>query len=264
MSERGRARADGLDSLSVTVLGSGTCVPLAGRGASGYLVRAGGANILVDAGSGTLTRLAQLGLCHRDIGFVLVSHLHPDHSLDLAALLHANGATPGYSRSSPLAIAGCRGLSALLDKLIEAYDCIRPEGYALEIRELGEEEMSLPAGIELTARLNGHTEESLSFRFNYEGRSLVYSGDASARGGLAELARGADLLVCECSLPDAMAVPDHLCPAEVGKIAREAGVGRVILTHLYPQALESGAREEVEQVFGGPVGLAYDGFTALV
>jgi len=254
-----------MDRMCVTILGSGTAVPLAGRGAAGYLVRSSTVTLLMDAGPGTLARLAQFGLSHKDIDLLLVSHLHPDHTLDLVTLLLANNAVAGCGRSRPLTLIGCRGLAALLDRLKEAYDGIEPEGYALEVREIGAGSLELAGGLRLTSAHTGHTGTSLAFRLECQGRSMVYSGDASPAGGLEALAREADLFLCECSLPDGMAVPDHLCPAEVGRIARAAQVGRVVLTHFYPPVLQAGGpREEVEGLYGGPVSLGYDGWTAWV
>jgi ribonuclease Z len=250
--------------MTVTVLGSGTCVPVPGRGAPGYLVRMGGTPVLVDAGPGTLARLSAAGVSYRDLSLVLVSHLHADHTLDLVTLFQANAATPGFRRTLPLSLVGCRGLSSLLSRLFEIYDGIRPEEYALDIREMGADAAAFPPGWKLTTGLSGHTPESLCFRFDFEGRVLAYSGDASSHGDLARVARNADLLLCECSLPDGWNAEDHLCPADVGAIAREAGVGRVVLTHLYPPSLDADIVGQVRRTYGGEVALAGDGWTGTV
>jgi ribonuclease Z len=250
--------------MTVTVLGSGTCVPVPGRGAPGYLVRMGGMPVLVDAGPGTLARLSAAGVSYRDLSLVLVSHLHADHTLDLVTLFQASAATPGFRRTLPLSLVGCRGLSSLLSRLFEIYDGIRPQGYALDIREMEAGAATFPPGWKLTTGLSGHTPESLCFRFDFGGRVLAYSGDASARGDLARVARNADLLLCECSLPDGWNAEDHLCPADVGAIAREAGVGRVVLTHLYPPSLDADIVGQVRRIYGGEVALAGDGWTGTV
>ncbi|HUX39895.1 MAG TPA: MBL fold metallo-hydrolase [Rectinemataceae bacterium] len=264
MMERAPADEGGHDMMTATVLGSGTCVPAAGRGAPGYLVRTGESLLLLDPGPGTLARLAAIGLSHRDIDLILLSHLHPDHSLDLVTFLQANNATPGYKRSRPLSLVGPKGLSAFLAGLIALYDCVGPEGYSIDLRELGAETLRLPGGETLTAALSGHTRESLCFRLESGGRVLVYSGDASARGDLPAIAGGADLLLCECSFPETWEVPDHLNSAQAGRIAQEAGAGRVVLTHLYPPSLETDVAAQVRTRYEGRVTLAYDGLTAIV
>jgi ribonuclease Z len=264
MRETALLREHQLDAMTVTVLGSGTCIPVPGRGAPGYLVRIGGTPILVDAGPGTLARLAAAGVSYRDLALVLVSHLHSDHTLDLATFLQANNATPGFRRTLPLTLIGCRGLSPFLSRLFEIYEGIEPEGYALDLREVAAETASLPPGWDLTTGLSGHTPWSLCFRFEYKGRTLVYSGDASVNGDLVRIARGADLLICECSLPDGWRVEDHLSAGDVGAIAAEAGVGHVVLTHLYPPSQDADVVAQVRGKYDGEVTLARDGWTCSV
>jgi ribonuclease BN (tRNA processing enzyme) len=264
LRQRARGRDDFLDRMTVTVLGSGTCVPLPARAASGYLVRIGENPILVDAGPGTLTRLAAAGVSYTDLDLVLVSHLHPDHTLDLATLLQASNATPGFQRSRSLTIVGCRGISSFLSRLFEIYDGIAPEGYSLHVLEMEEEAASHPPGWTLTSGFSGHTPTSLCYRFEWGGRILAYSGDASAAGNLARIARGADLLLCECSLPAGWSTPDHLNAGQVGAIAREADVDHVVLTHLYPPSLEADVAAQVRASYAGQVTLASDGWTAPV
>jgi ribonuclease BN (tRNA processing enzyme) len=250
--------------MTVTVLGSGTCIPVPARGAPGYLLSIGGTPILVDAGPGTLARLSAAGVSYRDLALVLVSHLHPDHTLDLVTLFQANNATPGFHRTLPLSLIGCKELSFFLSRVFEIYDGIQPEGYALDIREMGAETASYPPGWKLTTGLSGHTPWSLCFRFEYEGRTLAYSGDATVHGDLVRIATGADLLLCECSLPDGWSTPDHLSARDVGAIAREAGVGHVVLTHLYPPSQDADVVAQVRRSYDGQVTLAHDGWTGTV
>ena len=250
--------------MTVTVLGSGTCVPAPGRSAPGALVRFGGTPVLLDAGPGALARLAAAGASYRDLATVLVSHLHPDHTLDLVTLFQANAATPGFRRTLPLTVAGCRGLSSFLARVFDLYDGIRPEEYPLSIREMEEDTARFPPGWTVTTGPSGHAPGSLCFRFEYEGRILAYSGDASPRGRLVDIARGAHLLLCECSLPDGWRVEDHLRAGEVGEIAREAGVPHVVLTHLYPPTQDADVVAQVRRRFDGEVTLAHDGWTGVV
>ena len=80
-----------------------------------------------------------------------------------------------------------------------------------------------------------------------------------------ELARGAHTMLIECSFPDEMPVPGHLTPSGVARIAREAGVGRVVLTHVYPQADALDLVAEVGRGYhGGVVVVAEDGLRITV
>jgi ribonuclease Z len=78
------------------------------------------------------------------------------------------------------------------------------------------------------------------------------------------LAQGADLLLCECSLPDGWSVLDHLSAGQVGAIAAEAGVRRLALTHLYPPALEVDVVAQVKAFYRGEVTLVADGWSTVL
>lgn len=83
--------------MRLTILGSGTCVPYARRGSSGYAVELPDAKIVLDCGSGTTKRLAEAGINYLDVDYLLLSHLHPDHTGGLAAFLFATK----YAYGSP-------------------------------------------------------------------------------------------------------------------------------------------------------------------
>jgi len=91
-----------------------------------------------------------------------------------------------------------------------------------------------------------------------EGR-LVYTGDTGPSEALGDWARGCDLLVAECSLPEAMALDVHLTPRQAGELARRAGAKRLVLTHLYPPVEAVDIAGEIAPVYDGPVVVARDG-----
>jgi len=249
--------------MKLTVLGAGTCLPVRDHSPSGHLVELGDMPILMDAGPGTIARLAARGVRYQDLQYVLVTHLHPDHTLDLLTLLQASNATPGWTRSRPLTLVGCQGLEVFLEQLFRTFDGVAPETFRLEVREMGAEQVAFP-GWTLDAEFTGHTDASLAFRLAAEEKALVYSGDAAEIEGLARLSQGADLLLCECSLPEGWTTGDHLTPEQVGTLAREAEVGRVVLTHLYPPALDADVVAQVRRNYSGPVAVACDGWSAWI
>ena len=89
--------------------------------------------------------------------------------------------------------------------------------------------------------------------------SLVYTGDTRDDPRVAELARGAGVLLSECSFPEQEAAENHLTPTSAARLARAAGVRRLILTHFYPSLEPAAARERAARVFEGPIELAADG-----
>lgn len=244
--------------MRLTILGSGTCLPVANHSAAGYLVRVGETPLLVDAGPGTVARLAAAGVSYRDLEYVLLTHLHADHTLDLATLLEALVATPGWTREKTLNLIGCRGLGEFLQRLIQTFDGIAPRGYRLDVTEMGQERREFPSWIVETA-LTAHTENSIAFRIEANGCALVLSGDAVETRDLVRLARNADVFVCECSLPNGWPPTNHLMAGAVGRIAREARVKRLVLTHLYPPALDADVVSQVREEFDGDVRIAVDG-----
>lgn len=244
--------------MHLTVLGAGTCVPAAQHSAAGYLVRVGGTPLLLDAGPGTIARLASAGVSYRDLEHVFITHLHSDHTLDLVTLLQALVATPGWEREKRLTITGCPGFTPFLERLMQVYDGIAPGGYGLVVGEMEQERRSFSFGTVETA-LTGHTDNSIAYRIEAQGKVLVYSGDAIETDNLVHLAREADVFVCECSLPNGWSPGNHLLAGAVGRIAQQARVKQLVLTHLYPPALEADIVAQVQAEFDGMVIRANDG-----
>lgn len=244
--------------MRLSILGAGTILPQPGRSPACHLIEIAGRKLVFDLGPGALARLAAAGLDHREIDTVFISHLHPDHVLDLVTLLQATNATPGWERRAPLQLIGCRGLGAFTEALLAIFRDARPETYALEIHELdlGANEI---AGLVVHAALTGHTSNSLALRLEAEGQVFVYSGDAADLPALVEIAQDADLFLCEASFPDGQGTPDHLTAAQAARIAARAGVRHLVLTHLYPQADAQQMRAEAEAQFQGPLTIAQDG-----
>ncbi|HEY2898351.1 MAG TPA: hypothetical protein VGJ12_14520, partial [Gemmatimonadaceae bacterium] len=78
---------------------------------------------------------------------------------------------------------------------------------------------------------------------------------------VAEWARGCDLLLAECSLPERLAVAAHLTPAQVGVMAEIAEPARLVLTHFYPPVLEEEILEIISLRYSGEAVLAADGWS---
>ncbi len=245
-----------------TVLGAGSILPRAGYGCSGYALVAepGGGITLFDCGPGTLRSLAASGLGLSDLGRVVISHFHPDHCLDLAALAFARR-NPN-SEARPLELVGPHGLGDWLERVAGALGpSVRFEG--VRVREVRPGD-SLPAASEseptLSCVATGHKAEALAWRADLGARgSVVYSGDSGEVDALAELARDTDLFVCECSFPEREAIPSHLTPRGAGRLAQRARCRTLLLTHFYPSMQPARAAIEAGEVFDGAVELARDG-----
>ncbi len=167
--------------LEIVLLGTGTAIPIQGHSPAGLLVNADGRRLLFDAGPGTLNRLEQAGVTTDQIDELLLTHFHPDHTLDLATLLLIYNYAPKAERSLPFTITACKGIEDFIQRMVALYPDLAPLGYELKLHPVQQDEFRI-GDIRLRTALTGHTPESVAYRLEYGGSSLVYSGDASPRG----------------------------------------------------------------------------------
>jgi ribonuclease BN (tRNA processing enzyme) len=247
--------------VRLTTIGTGTIALSAARSCSSYLVEHGDTRLLMDCGSGTTRRLAELGIAWAAITDVALTHFHIDHHGDLPTLIFAMKYGMLPPRAAPLRIIGPPGTASLVDRLAAAYGAwVAAPGFTLTIQEIEPGgRIALADGAVIEAHKVPHTEESVAYSVEAEARRIVYSGDTGVSTELADWAAGCDVLVLECSLPDAMAIPEHLTPAQCGTLAARARPGRLVLTHLYPPVELVDIESEVRRAFDGRVTIAADG-----
>jgi ribonuclease BN (tRNA processing enzyme) len=254
----------------------------AARGECASAILVDGRPYLVDCGYGTLAALKKAGINHRQIAQAFVSHLHDDHTADLAALLIRQW-TDG--RIEPTTVIGPFGTAKMVAAVIafgEANAAIRLVDEARSVKPAdmfrGRDIVASPSPIEvfrddrLTVRSVENTHypaeskqkmlyRSVAYRFEARARSIVVSGDTSYSTGLVALAKGADVLVCEAMDVAAMRkafdgmvargmyadnpegvwrhiVATHTPLEDAGRMAGEAGVKTLVLTHIIPGALD--------------------------
>jgi len=244
--------------IQLVILGAGTAIPIHGYSPAGHLVHIGETPLLFDIGPGTLSRLAEAGVDYRDLDTIFITHHHPDHTLDLVTLLQVYDSTPGWVRRDPLRLVGGQGTALFYKQLMTAYPDIAVTTYHLDLIEMGEERLIFPNWT-VSAALTGHTSTSLGYRLEAEGKSIVFSGDATLTPELVKLANQADVFICECSFPGAEASSEHLAAGQVGWLAQAAGVKRLVLVHLYPPAREVDLLSQVCKEYSGQVEIAADG-----
>ncbi len=250
-----------------TVIGAGTILPQVGLGPAGYALRGGpGAPVtLFDCGPGTVRGLAAAGIGLEEVRRVVLTHFHVDHCLDVFALAFARR-NPTVA-APPLEVVGPVGLRRLFEggraalgrgvddpgrTLVEVP--VRAEGTELERPD-----------VRLRGAATAHNPDALCWRAELPtGEVVAYSGDATEVDALVDVARGADLFVCECSHPDDAAEPNHLTPTAAGRLAARAGAARLLLTHFYPDVDPAAARRAAAAEFAGPIELARDGRTLAV
>lgn len=244
--------------MTVTVLGSGTCVPSTRRSSPALLVRSEGKFLLLDIGSGTLRRLAEAKISIYDINLIFLSHFHPDHCADLVPFLFATKYAFSQARTKELHLMGGPGLHDHLHGLQKVFGMwIVPETYSFHLHEA--KGIITFENLVLKTLPLSHSESSIAFRIESpKNKTIVYSGDTDYCENIIDLARDADLLILECSLPEEMRVEGHLSPSLAGRIAQESRCKRLLLTHFYPPCDEHDLIPDVEKEFVGEIILAED------
>ncbi|HBL15408.1 MAG: hypothetical protein A2X36_12225 [Elusimicrobia bacterium GWA2_69_24] len=234
---------EGRGALEFVVLGSGTFTPGRppegpGRGGvrnpAGYALRCQDEILLFDLGFGNFRQMVRAGLDPDRVSSVFLSHRHPDHTGDLAALLFYYR-YDGKPQGKRLRVCGPRGTAGFVERLFRAHHpWLRPRGFDLKLETLEEGSVVRGSGWRVLCREVPHTTESLAYRFEAKEGSLCYTGDTSWDPGLARFAAGADLLVSECALADGERGEGHLRVSEALELGRLSGARQVLLTHLSP------------------------------
>ena len=258
--------------MRLTVIGCSGSFPGPDSPASCYLVEAEGFRLLIDLGSGGLSGL-QRRIRLDQIDAICISHLHSDHCIDLcglsvARMIHPRGPMP------PLPVYGPERTQLRLGRALAADPVpdARPPGPGNESdsRFTGAFSfVTITPGttqigpLRVTTALMNHPVQTFGFRVEHAGRSLAYSADTGQTEALVDLARGADILLCEASFLEpaagAPALPEglHLTARQAAQHAARAGAGHLVLTHLVPWNDTSAALDEASRDFRGPVSLAF-------
>lgn len=252
--------------MRLVTIGTGSAAPFADRGPPAHWVEAGPQRLLLDCGPGTLQRCAALGVPWGDVTHVALTHFHADHCAELPHLLTALrwGQTPG--RAAPLTLLGPPGVAGWLERLAAAFgDGVRDPGFPLLVREVTPEDvLDLGDGVTLRSLPVPHTPESVAYSVSCGAARLVYTGDTGEDDALAAWAAGCGVLLAECSLPEAEAIPGHLTPARAGRLAAAVRPGLLVLTHFYPSVLAEDIVALVRTHWDGPCAVATDGGTFLL
>ena len=249
--------------MELIVIGAGPAyTDRRGAAAASYLLLAEGAALLLDLGQGSFPNLAST-LEPSTLPAVVVSHLHPDHFIDLVPLRHYLRFE--FEPSRRVRVLGPAGLGDRLDALHAA------PGFAaasLDVAPLTAATQRIgPFGVE--ARLVTHTDESYAFRVCVAGTEgagaaapgLVYSGDCGRAEDLIPLIRPGDTLLSEASF-GAGPVPEgaeHLDASAAGRAATAGRAARLLLTHIQMGCDRVDALAAAQSTFAGPIQLLLEG-----
>lgn len=221
--------------MKLTVVGSGTAAPEAGRVCSGYWIEAGGARLLMDCGAGVVHGMARLGLPWPRLDHLLITHFHNDHIGDVPMLFFALKWGVAERRTAPLTVWAPTRIQARLRAMAAAFgDHVADPGFPVVIREVSPGDRFDLGPVRAAAAATPHTDESLAYRVEHAGAVLGYTGDTGPSVDVARFLAGSDLLIAECSLPEDQAQPTHLTPSSLAAMAGEARPDQLLVTHVYP------------------------------
>jgi ribonuclease BN (tRNA processing enzyme) len=243
--------------VELTVLGAQGTWPGAGGENCGYLVSVNGYHLWVDAGTGTFARLQQV-IPVDQVGAMLITHGHPDHFVDIIPTfyaLHYGGlGDPGLPLWSP---GGFTDIVAAL--VAENGRNVMAEAYAFRTATAGEVFEVGPFRV-TPYEMEHIGVRSLGYRIETEGAVLAYTGDTGLCDAAVELARDADLFLCEATYQNASRLyPFHLSAAQAGELATAAGSDHLVLTHLTPELDHRVSIREAAETFDGPIDIAVPG-----
>ena len=285
--------------FEIVFLGTGSPLPSTERCGAGQVVVAGDTNVLVDCGWGAARRLRPAGVDPGSINVALFTHMHTDHMTDVPDFLFQRW-TAGAS--VPLRVFGPDGTQEMIDgfllalrrdigfRLAHHHDKLHPDGIKVEVTEVPvskkPEQFLELAGIGFDAFEVDHfpVVPAFGYRVRFDGRTAILSGDTKYCETLAKASEGADLLVCEAMNitmveqlivmlngagrgREASLMEDvpsyHIGTLDIARLAKEAGIGEIVLSHIIPplaadDAPEAAFMDGMSAVYGGRIRVARD------
>jgi ribonuclease BN (tRNA processing enzyme) len=242
--------------VELITLGTSAAAPAAGEATAGHLVRHAEGAILLDCGSGVLAALLEV-IDLPQLHAIVISHLHPDHYLDLVPLRYA--VAYGNAEHGPRVFLPPGG-DVFLKQL--GYAIRGQTTFFHDVLALAEYDPDAPlavAGFHLRFQRTRH--DVPCFAIAVEGAArLVYTADTGPSEEVARFVAGADLLLCEATYPaeaDPAVTAAHLRTVEAGELGRRAQ--RLVLTHFWPGYDREQLRQQAAAARGGPVELARRG-----
>jgi ribonuclease BN (tRNA processing enzyme) len=243
-----------MSSVRLRFLGCGDAFASGGRLQACLQLEGGSDPLLIDCGATALVSLKRERIDPASIGCVVLSHLHGDHFAGVPWLI-LDGQFAGRTR--PLLIAGPAETERRLQL---TFDALYPgtmsgeRSFAIRIVEVDERAPADLGAAVVTPFAVAHSSGAPSYalRVDYGGKVIAYSGDTEWTDTLVEVARGADLFVCECNFFDKK-VPGHLDFQTLSAQLPRLECERLVLTHMSDEMLERLAEIDVQTATDGLV-----------
>ena len=280
------------DVMKLTFLGTGAPRPSTERYGPSIYVEAGDHKILVDAGPGMRERLFEAGGFDAISGVdhVLVTHLHFDHTVSISSAWLSGWL---FGRRVPLRIQGPAGIKDMINNIKYAYQWdvdyrimvgVPKEGTELIVDEVSDGIIFNEGGLMITAfqvehmpiniasgELLGLRGETIGFRIDYKGHSVLFSGDtrSTEKSEINKFGEGVDLLIHEVQVPSPGATPEanlanvslsvHSTPEQVGHLFAKTKPKMAVYSHIIPPGTTAEALErDTKSFYDGPLTVAHD------
>jgi len=240
----------GINKMKIVILGSSAAFSRKNEGCSSYLLLLGGKNYLIDTGPGCVS-FFQNYISVKDISGIFLSHLHADHVSDIYTLRYAVYAAQrdGYMKPPlPLYMADSPKRTFHFIK-----DAVKKE---MNITEISEDVRLNLDGLKVTFKKTDHPVTTYAMRFDYRGKSIVYTSDTAFFDGIVTFCQGANLLISEATIQNgdnSLAPLGHMTAETAGMLAQRACVKKLVLTHLWPEYDKKISIDEAKITFKGTV-----------
>lgn len=296
--------------MKITLLGTGGALLDPDRGHTSVLVEEGGRSYVMDMGTGATRSMIGAFVDPLSVEAVLLTHLHFDHTADLPVFFLGSWMS---DRDTAPAVFGPAGTREMIASMFEGgvFDVdirarasypqrqrniavLRPQVTIYDAGLVMEDDR-----VRITALKVDHIPDDVckcyAFKVESENRTVVFSGDTAPVSGMADFARGADLLIHEATFPEeaiafraknGIGTYSHTSPTQLGAIARDAGVKLLVATHIghwdstnpivrrlaskhlpveiMSPALRDSVAADIARSYAGPVMIARDGLTIYV
>ncbi len=276
--------------MELTLLGTGTPHPNPLRAGPSQHIQLGDSSVLVDAGSGVARRMVEVGKHPVELDYIFITHMHSDHTIDLAHLLISGWIA---NRSKPYTIIGPPQTREFVDRLIHAFEFDiklrrlhdRVGDDVMNVNVIEIEDGGTFTGTDWQGTAievdHGYVKPALGFVFEQDSTKLVISGDTAPCDAIIKAATGADLLVHELTQgrpaneANYMVDPQgnelqtqpeirnriadsHTAPDQLGPLAQESGVPRLVVSHLPSNFDEAWATGVITSSYRGEFTVGHD------
>jgi len=250
-----------MGKMKLTILGSGTFVPELNRTCTSFLLEDEGEKIVFDFGRGVIERLLELKISLYEIDKIFISHMHVDHFSDLFPFIHFILFTPNKDKLKlPYKIYGPKGIKQIFDKI---FDALYPDGNKnldrIGIKDIFNGEEINFRKLKIKGFKVEHSQTHLCFGYQIikDDKKICYSGDTKNCETLREYCKNSDLAIIEATGPPELKLDGHLTGEEVGQIAKESKIKKLIIVHVAGTYLTR-VKKDIQKNFKGEIIIAKD------